>query len=251
MRRGVAKGGRQMAITLLQARPQAAQRQDARAKALVTLAIGSIIAIVGPFDVAFGLATGDSALLRAVALPALGLAGLFFAGRVGLTVPTFGLRHPWRTPLAVAFAVAAGVAAIDGFIFRSLLLPDYVEYFRNTDDGERLFYFMLRAFNEQILYRLFLMSFLVWCLGLLWRGDGGRPADGAYWVAMTLAQIANIAINMPLPATPGMLCYDFVRYICPGIVWGYLYWRHGFMTAEVAHVGTHPFLQPALGYLLG
>ena len=26
---------------------------------------------------------------------------------------------------------------------------------------ERLFYFMLRAFNEQILYRLFLMSFLV------------------------------------------------------------------------------------------
>jgi hypothetical protein len=239
-----------MAITLLQARPQASQRQDARAKALITLAIGSIIAIIGPFDVAFALATGGSAVLRAIALPALGLAGLFFASRVGLTVPTLGLRHPWRTPLAVAFAVATGVAAIDGFIFRPILLPDYVEYFRRSDDAERLFYFMLRAFNEEIIYRLFMMSFLVWGLGLIWRGDGGRPANGAYWAAMLIAQIANIAINMPLPATPTMLCYGFVRYICPGIVWGYLYWRHGFMTAAVAHVGAHPFLQPALSYLL-
>jgi hypothetical protein len=240
-----------MAITLLQTRPHGSQRQDARAKALVTLAIGSVIAIVGPFDVAFGFATGGSAVLRAVALPALGLAGLFFASRVGLAVPTFELRHPWRTPLAIAFAVAAAVAAIDGFIFRPILLLDYVEYFRKSDDLERLLYFMLRAFNEQIIYRLFLMSFLVWGLGLLWRGEGGRPADGAYWAGMLIAQVVNIAINMPLPATPSMFCYDFVRYICPGIVWGYLYWRHGFMTAEVAHVGTHPFLQPALGYLLG
>ena len=239
-----------MAIMFPQARPQASQWQDARAKALVTLAIGSVIAAIGPFDVAFGLSTGGSAVLRAVALPAMGLAGLFFASRVGLTVPTFGLRHPVRTPLAVAFAVAFAVAAIDGFVFRPLLLPDYVEYFRNSDDAERLLYFMLRAFNEQIIYRLFLMSFLVWGLGLIWRGDGGRPANGAYWAAMTMAQVANIAINMPLPATPTMLCYDIARYICPGIVWGYLYWRHGFMTAEIAHVGTHPFLQPALGYLL-
>ena len=240
-----------MAITLLQVRRHGSQRQDAWAKALITLSIGSVIAAIGPFDVAFGLATGGSAVQRAVALPALGLAGLFFASRVGLTVPTFGLRHPWRTPLAVAFLVAAGVAAIDGFIFRPVLPPDYVAAFRNSDDAERLLYFMLRAFNEQIIYRLFLMSFLVWCLGLMWRGDGGRPANGAYWAAMLIAQVANIAINMPLPTTPTMICYEFVRYICPGIVWGYLYWRHGFMTAEVAHVGTHPFLQPALGYLLG
>jgi hypothetical protein len=239
-----------MAITLLQARPQASQRQDARAKALVILAIGSVIAAIGPFDLAFRIATGGSAVLRAIALLALGLAGLFFAGRVGLTVPTFGLRHSWRTPLGVALAVAAGVAAIDGFGFRPLLPPDYVEYFRKNDDVERLLYFMLRAFNEEIIYRLFLMSFLVWGLGLIWRGHGGRPANGAYWAAMLIAQVANISINIPLPATPTMLCYDVARYICPGIVWGYLYWRHGFMTAEVAHVGTHPFLQPALGYLL-
>ena len=36
----------------------------------------------------------------------------------------------------------------------------------------------------------------------------------------------------------------------PGVIWGYLYWRPGFVAAEIASVGTHPFLQPALGILL-
>src|SRR5882672_5919951 len=109
----VVRGARQMASTFLQARPQASKRRDARANTLVTLAIGCVIAAISPFDIAFGLATGGSEVLRAVALPAMGLAGLFFASRVGLTVPTVGLRHPLRTPLAVALAVAAAVAVID------------------------------------------------------------------------------------------------------------------------------------------
>jgi hypothetical protein len=40
------------------------------------------------------------------------------------------------------------------------------------------------------------------------------------------------------------------RPIVPGVIWGYLYWRHGFVAAEIASVGMHPFLQPALGILL-
>jgi hypothetical protein len=34
------------------------------------------------------------------------------------------------------------------------------------------------------------------------------------------------------------------------VVWGYLYWRPGFVAAEIASVGTHPLLQPALALLL-
>jgi len=47
-----------------------------------------------------------------------------------------------------------------------------------------------------------------------------------------------------------LLVYDVVRYIPPGVLWGYLYSRNGFATAEIASVGTHPFLQPFLGVLI-
>jgi len=113
---------------------------------------------------------------------------------------------------------------------------------------------MLAAYVENIEYRLFLMSALVWAIGSLWRGSDGRPANGAFWTAMTLAQIVNIAVNVAPqaagPITPLALAYDGLRYLFPGVVWGYLYWRHGFVAAEIASVGAHPFLQPPLGYFL-
>jgi len=226
------------------------RRGNERLFILVGLAIGSLIAAIAPFDNAFDMLTGGSAVLRVLALPAFGLAGIFFARRVGLPVSAAALRHSLRTPLLIALGVAIAVAVIDGFVFRAILPAEYVHSMTSVGTGERLIYFMLRAVNEQILYRLFLMSVLVWGLGLVWRGENGRPANGAYWLAILLAQVINISINVPLPETPLLLLYDTARYICPGIVWGYLYWRHGFATAELAHVGTHPFLQPALGILL-
>jgi hypothetical protein len=222
--------------------------------AWITLGIGSSIVALAPFDIAFAFATAGSATARVAALTALGLVGLVCAGRVGLGVSSVGLRRTLCTPLAVGAATALGIVVIDCFVFRRVLPADYVELFRNTRLGPRLLYFMLRAFTENVIYRLFLMSLLVSLLGSVWRRSDGEPANGAYWTAMTLAQIANITINvvalMPAPITPVELAYDGVRYVVPGVIWGYLYWRHGFVTAEIASVGAHPFLQPALGYLL-
>jgi len=65
-----------------------------------------------------------------------------------------------------------------------------------------------------------------------------------------IAQVINISMNVSEPSSPMLLVYDVVRYIPPGVLWGYLYWRNGFATAEIASVGTHPFLQPFLGVLI-
>jgi hypothetical protein len=106
---------------------------------------------------------------------------------------------------------------------------------------------MMRAWNENIIYRLTVMSVLAWIIGFVWRGDGGRPAAGAFVLAAVIAQVINISINVSEASSCMMLVYDVLRYIVPGVLWGYLYWRHGFATAEIASVGTHPFLQPLLG----
>lgn len=47
-----------------------------------------------------------------------------------------------------------------------------------------------------------------------------------------------------------MLVYDLLRYVVPGVLWAWLFWRFGFVTAEVASVGCHIFLQPGFGILL-
>ena len=222
--------------------------------ALAALGVGSVIAALVPFDLAFAFMTRGSAVLRALALPVIGLAGLAAAGRVGLRFRSKNLTHPVAAPVLVAALVALGVSIVDGYLCRGLLSESYVQLLTTVGLGTRLLYFMLRAFNENIIYRLFAMSSLVWIVGLFWHDANQRPATGAFWAGIVLAQVINISINVVAtsigPITPSMLCYDAIRYIVPGVLWGYLYWRHGFVTAEIASVGTHPFLQPLLAYLL-
>jgi hypothetical protein len=222
---------------------------------LFALGIGSLIAALAPFDLAFDVLTNGSAFARASAMPVIGLVGCVAARRVGLNFGVKDLARPIGLPLLIAAVVAAGVAIVDGFLFRGFLSTDYVQIFSTVGLVGRLLYFMPRAYNENLIYRWCVMSTLIWIIGSLWHDAHHRPADGAYWLGIVLAQVINISINVVAsshePVTPGLLFYDGVRYIVPGVIWGYLYWRHGFVAAEIASVGTHPLLQPALGFLLG
>jgi hypothetical protein len=107
---------------------------------------------------------------------------------------------------------------------------------------------MLRAFNENIIYRLFLSSILIWLIGRFWKTPSGAPAIGAYWVGFGLAQAANIWINVTslAPLTPIALAHDGIRYFAPGMLWSWLYWRRGFQANEIASTSVHLFLQPIL-----
>jgi hypothetical protein len=116
----------------------------------------------------------------------------------------------------------------------------------------RLSYFMLRAFNENVIYRLFVFSGLMYLLSRL---NGSRDLAPA-WIAsaMVVAQVINIGLNVvipsPDPITAASIFYDLLRYVSPGVLWAWLYWRFGFLTAEVASVGCHIFLQPMFSYLV-
>jgi hypothetical protein len=221
---------------------------------LAALAVGSVIAAVAPFDLAFDVLTHGSSLGRALALPVIGLIGLVAARRVGLGFGAKNLKHPVAAPVLVAVLVAVAVAAVDGILCRGLLSESYVQIFSAVGLGSRLLYFMPRAFNENLIYRWCVMSTLIWMIGVLWHDADHRPTTGAHWMGIVLAQVINISINVVAtsngPSTSGVLLYDGIRYIVPGVIWGYLYWRHGLVAAEIASVGTHPLLQPALGLLL-
>src|SRR6476620_5943746 len=179
--------------------------------ALTILAVGAAIAAVAPFDRAFEALTIGSPIARVTALVAVVLAGFVFAAKVGARVESHDLRHPLITPLAIDAAVAVGITTLDAWVFRPILAPGYVAFVSETDLPHRLAYFMLRAFNESILYRLFLSSVLVWAIGRFWRRPDGLPANGAFWLGMGAAQVINIAINVTFldgfATTPALLVH--------------------------------------------
>jgi hypothetical protein len=143
------------------------------------------------------------------------------------------------------------VLLLDCLLFRSSLDPGYVA-FLDRPLGERLQYFMLRAFNENVIYRLFGFSLLAWLLQRLLAGK--VPSQLILLIAMVASQAINIGFNVlgtaQHPPSAFTFCYDALRFIVPGVAWALLFRRHGFAAAEIASVGTHLFLQPGFSLLL-
>jgi len=214
-------------------------------------AISGAIAWIAPFDLAFTAAAGNSPLRRLVLIVALALVGGIAARLAGLKLEGHGTRSPVLLGLAWAALAAAWVVVLDCYLFRGSLAPGYAG-FLHTPLHVRLFYFMLRAFNENVLYRLFAFGSLALALQRIFRGR--RPPGWVLFAAMVAVQVVNIGMNVvwhaPEPITLARLGYDAMRYILPGVIWAWLFVRNGFATAEVASVGCHLFLQPAFSVLL-
>jgi len=68
------------------------------------------------------------------------------------------------------------------------------------------------------------------------------PAVVAIIVAAQFANVGVLVVADPL--------YAGLRYWLVGCVWGWLYWRHGWLAAVAGHVLTHPVLDPVLYLVL-
>ncbi len=214
------------------------------------LILAAIIAWVQPFDLAFDAATRGVPALRAVAIVALAAIGAEAARRVGLHVHSRGQRGVIGVPVLVAMSVALACAGVD-WAFRPVLHLSYVQVIA-TPLWLRTIAFMMRAFNENIIYRLFLGSSLAWVFGRVWKTAQGAPSQAAFCCAFALSQGLNVWINVTsqAPVTALSLLHDGLRYVVPGLVWSWLYWRRGFQANEVASTSVHLLFQPLVGLLL-
>lgn len=216
------------------------------------LLVGIGIAAIAPFDVAFNAATFGSPALRVVLMAGLVLIGAWSASQLGLQ-----LTAPAGSVLVGAMGavfVAGYVVVVDCYLFRSIIPISYAQIFEQMPLGQRLAYFMLRAFNENVIYRLFVFSTALYLLSRLLGVEAREMAPIAVLAVMIATQALNIGMNVtafsPDPIAPILLVYEGLRYVVPGVIWAWLFWRFGFLTAEIASVGCHIFLQPTLGALL-
>lgn len=230
--------------------PGGPARHGSGAALPVIVVVAALIGWIAPFDRFYMALTSGSPVLRALVIAGVATVGGLVARRAGLRLEGHGAGAPLRTGLIWAAGVAAWVLLLDCFVFRDRLAPAY-EAFLHQPLFVRLPYFMLRAFNENVLYRLFAFGSLVW-LVQRWRGTR-LPVPALLALAATVQAVnigANVAFAAGAPPLAGALGYDVLRYVAPGVAWAWLFVRHGFATAEVASVGCHLFLQPAFTLFL-
>ena len=188
----------------------------------------SALLLIYPLDLFPEMPGGSKYLIS----PLLTTAGAMSADRLGLRCAAGSWRENVWIPLLASFVIGAAILRYDP---RSLAATDYTS----------LFYYPPKAAAEELIYRLGVTSCIAFMLSVFSRKRTSLAVS--VMLAATLAQTINIVLNVPLPAQN--LDYTAIRYLLPGVVWGWLYLRYGFLAAVIGHVGTHIWLDPILAYV--
>jgi membrane protease YdiL (CAAX protease family) len=94
--------------------------------------------------------------------------------------------------------------------------------------------------TEEILTRLFFLTFLAWILSRFSHTDDGQPSSTAMWIAIVSSAILFGLGHLPatLQSTPfSMIVLTravLLNGIC-GTLFGYLYWRRGLESSMISH----------------
>lgn len=158
-----------------------------------------------------------------------------------------GLRlgpRDWPAAAKAIVTAVVGVTAfiliLDGLVFRRSLPAEYVTFYTGPL-LPRTVKMCVSAALEEVQFRLVLMTGLVMAMSLV-----RRPLPPtAFVAAILISQFINVGglvIAFPL--------YAALRFWAVGSVWGYLYWRHGWLAALIGHASCHLLLDPLLAFVL-
>jgi hypothetical protein len=195
----------------------------------------------------------QSALLVALAV----WAGAALAPKVGLRAPAFEAAvtarplvpalRPQLLPGLIAGVLGGMVLSAAGR-YAPAALVEIQERF-NLPLLARILY---GGITEELLLRWGLMTTLVWLAWRLLQRRRGVPRTVYIWLAIGASALLFGAGHLPAAAAlVGRLSVDIVVFVVGantafGVLFGYLFWRHGLETAMIAHGTAH-----AANYIIG
>ena len=207
-----------------------------------------------PLPLVLTLQVIQNAILFAVAI----FGGLFFAGRVGLGTPilnslTQGESVTDKVRASLPLSIVLGVVTtlimlgLEFFYFQPAMLKELGDTANalnlQTSQPAAWKGFLASFYGgiaEEILLRLFVMSFFVWLGRFLSKTGDGKPTSAVFWIANLLAAILfglghlpTVALLVPLTALVIARTDDLNGLI--GVVCGWLYWKRGLESAMISH----------------
>jgi membrane protease YdiL (CAAX protease family) len=196
----------------------------------------------------------QNGILFAVAI----FGGLFFAGRVGLGTPILDALTRGEPvtdkvrailPLSMILGVLSTliVLGLEFFYFQPTMmkqLGDTATALNLQTSQPAAWKGFLASFYggiaEEILLRLFVMSFFVWLARFLSKTSDGKPTSAVFWIANILAAVLFGLGHLPtvallVPLTPLILARTILLNGLIGVACGWLYWKRGLESAMVSH----------------
>ena len=185
-----------------------------------------------------------------VLLGLLSLLGLRMGHRVGLgspllqawlgryAAPSLRLLKPLQ---AIALGVLAAIVVLGASLALDPMLPKPLHAIADPGAGRSALTGLLASFYggiaEELQLRLFLMTLIVWALGMFGRR---QPPAAAYWIAIVVAAVLFGAGHLPAAAKLwGLSDIVVFRTIAlnaiAGVAFGWLYWKRGIEMAMLGH----------------
>jgi len=197
-----------------------------------------------PWPLVLTLQVAQNAILFAIAI----FGGLFFAGRVGLGTPILDSvtrgepvtdRVRALLPLSVILGVVTTLVVLGLEIF--YFQPTMMKELGQTAAALNLQTSQPAAWKgslasfyggiaEEILLRLFVMSFFVWLGRFLSRTADGKPTSAIFWIANILAAVLFGLGHLPttallVPLTLLVIARAILLNGLIGVACGWLYWN--------------------------
>lgn len=164
----------------------------------------------------------------------------------------WGLRHGRRS-LALGLAWGAGfgllMALADAGPFRAVVPAVQHVLVSEVPLGSRLLLAWRGALVDEVLLRLVGMTALVW-LGLAVAGNRAWvwPASIALAAFALWPLVAHLYLH-DLDWSALTALREILLHGGAGVLWGWLYWRQGWLAGLAGHGAAHLVLQPALSLL--
>ncbi len=207
-----------------------------------------------PLPALIAIQTVQNAIILAIAI----FAGLFFAGRVGLTTPILdsvtrgeSVADKVRAilPLSILLGIVSTlvVLGLEFFYFQPAMMKELGDTANtlNLQTGQPAAWKGLLAsfyggIAEEIQLRLFVMSLLAWLGKFLSKTSEGKPTSIIFWIANILAAVLFGLGHLPtmallVPLTPLVVARTVVLNGLLGIIFGWLYWKRGLESAMISH----------------
>jgi hypothetical protein len=197
-----------------------------------------------PFWLLLVVGTLQNLLLYAVVIGV----GLWLGGKVGLAAPVLKgwlagdpeapRRFRAALPLSVGLGAAVGgaILVLDLLVFASFL-PEALRGV-SPPPWQGFLASFFGGINEELLMRLGLMTLLVW-VGVK-ASRRHEPRGGVIWAANVVVALLFgaghlLSLTTLVPLTTDLVVRTLLLNGLAGLVFGYVYWRHGLLLAMVSH----------------
>jgi hypothetical protein len=161
------------------------------------------------------------------------------------------LRHGLRSlVLAAVLGLSFGLwmAIADAWLFASAVPRVQHEMLASVPTLSRIALFARGALFDEVEFRLIALTGLAWLIARTtgWR-DGRAVWSAILLVALVLYPLGTWGYFGALDWSGLTVTRELLLHGGAGVLWGWLYWRHGWLAGVTGHVAAHLSLQPLLG----